>query len=209
MKTLELLAALSERHVQLWIEGDQLRYRAPKGALDAELRDLLSRQKKEVMDLMRRRARESVSLHPLSYAQEGLWFMNQAMPGSTAFNVGFAFRIRSALDTPALKRVIQTLMDRHPMLRTTYSDSNGEAVQYIHGYMQAEFNEVDATRWNEEEMQQRVIEAHKQLFDLEQGPLLRVFLFYRSLGKIVGRICLLHHIMLKKLLKINSALLRI
>ena len=144
MKTLELLAALSERHVQLWIEGDQLRYRAPKGALDAELRDLLSRQKKEVMDLMRRRARESVSLHPLSYAQEGLWFMNQAMPGSTAFNVGFAFRIRSALDTPALKRVIQTLMDRHPMLRTTYSDSNGEAVQYIHGYMQAEFNEVDA-----------------------------------------------------------------
>jgi amino acid adenylation domain-containing protein len=180
MKALELLAALSERDVQLWIEGDQLRYRAPKGVLISEFRDLLLREKEEIMDILRRRARKSVSSHPLSYAQKGLWFMNQAMPGSTDFNVGFAFRIRSSLNITALKWVIQALMDRHPMLRTTYSDNSGVAVQYIHGYMQPEFNEVDASRWDEEEMRQKVIEAHKRSFDLDRGPLLRVFLFKRS-----------------------------
>jgi amino acid adenylation domain-containing protein len=180
MKAPELLAALSDLNVQLWVEGDQLRYRAPKGALISELRDLLLRDKEEVMGLLRQRARESISSYPLSYAQKALWFLNQAAPGSTTYNVAFSFRIHSDLNTPALKGVVQALMDRHPMLRTTYSDDNGVPVQHIHGYMQADFNEIDASRWNEEEMREKVIETYKRPFDLERGPLFRVFLFNRS-----------------------------
>ena len=193
MKAPELLAALSERNVQLWIEGDQLRYRAPKGVLIPEFRDLLLREKEEVMGLLRQRARESISSHPLSYAQQALWFINQAMPGGASYNVAFPFRICSKLNTPALKRVVQALMDHHQMLRTTYSDDNGVPVQHIHGYMQAAFNEVDASRWNEEELKQKVDEAYRRPFDLERGPLLRVYLFNRSESDYVF-LMVAHHI---------------
>ena len=45
MKTPELLTVLSDLNIQLREEGDQLRYRAPKGALTSELLDLMLQNK--------------------------------------------------------------------------------------------------------------------------------------------------------------------
>ena len=39
MTTVELLAELRERDIRVWIEGETLRCRAPKGALTPELRE--------------------------------------------------------------------------------------------------------------------------------------------------------------------------
>jgi hypothetical protein len=50
MSTCEsLLAELSERGVELWVEGGKLRYRASKGALAAELRTSLRFYKEEII----------------------------------------------------------------------------------------------------------------------------------------------------------------
>jgi amino acid adenylation domain-containing protein len=56
----ELIALLAEKGVQLWADGDQLRVRAPKGVLNAELPDLLARHKQDLLRKLQERASEAV-----------------------------------------------------------------------------------------------------------------------------------------------------
>ncbi|MCP3820588.1 amino acid adenylation domain-containing protein [Streptomyces sp. A3M-1-3] len=63
----------------------------------------------------------------LSFAQRRLWFIDQLQPGSPAYNVPVATRIRGSLDIPALHAALQEVVDRHEVLRTVYTDQEGAA----------------------------------------------------------------------------------
>src|SRR6516162_2960555 len=52
MTALELLADLRERGVKLWVEGADLRFSAPKGALGFGATELLARHKAELVRLL-------------------------------------------------------------------------------------------------------------------------------------------------------------
>ena len=53
MTALELLSNLSSKDIELWADGDRLRYNAPKGALTPDLRKELSAHKSEILALLR------------------------------------------------------------------------------------------------------------------------------------------------------------
>ncbi|MGW6918286.1 amino acid adenylation domain-containing protein [Kitasatospora sp. NPDC054939] len=57
---------------------------------------------------------------PLSSGQERLWFMDQFAPGSTAYALAPARRIRGPLDRPALEAALTDLVARHEGLRMTF-----------------------------------------------------------------------------------------
>jgi amino acid adenylation domain-containing protein len=117
---------------------------------------------------------------PLSVGQRGLWFLYQMDRDSAAYNASFPGRIRSPLDLPAFRRALQTLVDRHPSLRTTFEEKDGQLLQRVHETMEPVFEVVDAAGWDEAELNRRVeAEAHRP-FDLERGPLVRVHLFSRA-----------------------------
>jgi natural product biosynthesis luciferase-like monooxygenase protein len=118
--------------------------------------------------------------HPLSYGQRALWFLHRLAPESAAYNVFFAMRVLSELNAPALRRAFQTLIDRHPSLRTTYVVRDGNAAQVVHAHREVHFEEVDAASWSEEELDARLLEEAHRPFDLETGPLFRVNLFARG-----------------------------
>ncbi|POX37946.1 non-ribosomal peptide synthetase [Streptomyces sp. Ru73] len=61
----------------------------------------------------------------LSFAQRRLWFIDQLQPGSPAYNVPVATRIRGPLDVAALHGALQEIVDRHEVLRTVYADRPG------------------------------------------------------------------------------------
>lgn len=63
----------------------------------------------------------------LSFAQRRLWFIDQLQPGSPAYNVPVATRIRGPLDVPALHGALQEVVDRHEVLRTVYTYQEGAA----------------------------------------------------------------------------------
>ena len=94
----------------------------------------LSPPEKRVLlaELLRKKARASQSLYPLSDNQQGIWFLCQFAPESSVYNVSFAARVRSELDIPAFRRAFQALVDRHPSLRTTITVRSGKPVQQIH-----------------------------------------------------------------------------
>ena len=60
------------------------------------------------------------SAPPMSFAQERVWFMEQYAPGTAAYAIPIAVRLRGPFDTSALQRAIDRLVSRHEALRMTF-----------------------------------------------------------------------------------------
>ncbi|HEX3682842.1 MAG TPA: condensation domain-containing protein [Bryobacteraceae bacterium] len=114
---------------------------------------------------------------PLTQGQRSLWFLHQLSPDSTAYHLAFAARVPTGLDAAAFRRSLQTLVDRHPLLRTTFYSLAGEPKQRVRASAQACFEEVDASDWSESQLTARLEEQARVPFCLEEGPLFRVTLF--------------------------------
>lgn len=155
----------------------------------------LSRAQRRALlaQLLRKKADRSKSVYPLSYNQQGIWFLYQLAPESTIYNVTFSARICSDLDIAALRGAFQALIDRHPSLRTTFFVDAGSPVQQVHEHCDVHFDETDATAWSDAELKARLIEDAYRPFDLEHGPILRVSLFTRSAREHV-LLLTVHHI---------------
>lgn len=130
--------------------------------------------------LLARKAATNRDEFPLSHGQRSLWFLYRLAPESSAYNVAFAWRSRSELDLAALRVAFQALIDRHAILRTTYSVSGAEPTQRVNPKQDVSFVETDARDDTDDELHDRVMRTVSEPFDLEQGPILRVHVFTRS-----------------------------
>ncbi|HEX9254550.1 MAG TPA: AMP-binding protein, partial [Candidatus Angelobacter sp.] len=117
------------------------------------------------------------SEYPLSYGQQGLWFLHQLAPESTAYNVAQAIRVKSRVDVSALQQSFQALVDRHSCLRTTFTAVNRSPVQRVCEQLAVTFLHENAPGWSEAHLQERLTHEVAYRFDLENGPLLRIHLF--------------------------------
>ncbi|MFJ7293013.1 condensation domain-containing protein [Streptomyces collinus] len=59
----------------------------------------------------------------LSIGQEALWFLYRMAPDSPAYNVQAALRVRGALDEARLRRALRTVVERHDVLRSTFTET--------------------------------------------------------------------------------------
>jgi amino acid adenylation domain-containing protein len=143
-------------------------------------------------ELLRERAAHTAG-YPLSYTQRSMWFLHKFAQGSVPYNVMFAWRIRSALDPAAMGRAFQHLIDRHPILRTTYPERNGKPYQRVHPHLEAPFRITDAAAWDDERLELALAHEGHRPFDLERGPVIRMSLFSRSADEHVLLLSM-HHI---------------
>lgn len=176
----ELLDSLAKQGVVLWGEGSRLRFRASNGSLTAAMRSQLTSHKDSVLAAWRERATQSVLSHPAAHGQRALWFLHQSHPKTAAYNVVFSVRIRSAIDLPAFRRSFQALVDRHPSLRTTFSEESDRLVQRVHGYMPVCFTAHNRSGVDLPTLRKEIHEISRTPFDLENGPLMRIDLFARA-----------------------------
>ncbi|MFE4451653.1 amino acid adenylation domain-containing protein [Streptomyces sp. NPDC056796] len=68
---------------------------------------------------------------PLSPAQQRLWFLHQLDPGTAAYHISFAVRLRGNLDHRALRRALCDVLARHESLRTLVKAGDGEPYQAV------------------------------------------------------------------------------
>jgi amino acid adenylation domain-containing protein len=129
----------------------------------------------------------------VSEGQRALWFVQQTMPDSAAYNIGFAARMCGEVDVPALRLALQQLIDRHDMLRTTIATAGHEPVRRIHADAPVVVTVTDAGSWDEEMLRAGIETAYHEPFDLERGPLFRAHLFVRSSAESV-LLLLVHHV---------------
>ena len=134
---------------------------------------------------------------PLSFGQKALWFLHRLAPEGGVhqgtYHIASAARVRPVLDSGALRRTLEGLVRRHPALRTTFHELDGEPRQRIHSEPRLDLMTADATAWSEAELRRRLEEEAFRPFDLEKGPLLRAGLFRRSAGEDVVLLAV-HHL---------------
>src|SRR6266571_2039835 len=69
---------------------------------------------------------------PLSYAQELMWLLDQLnAEGVTAYNSIWTGRLRGPLNTTALLQSLNTIIERHQVLRTVYVAVDGVPAQRV------------------------------------------------------------------------------
>ena len=217
-----LLADLKVSDCRIWVEDGKLKLRTSKVGITPALKAQLKANKQDILTYLTEpgtagqplsesseNLAHGVSGHPvqlpplkasqqqspfsLSYGQQVFWFLYRNAPESPANNMAMPWHIISQVDVPILKAVLQALVDRHPSLRSTFSEQNGEPIQIVHPRQEVCFEEFDVSQETDDEVYQRVRATYLRPFDLEQGPLFRANLFTQAQGKHV-LLMTIHHI---------------
>jgi amino acid adenylation domain-containing protein len=134
---------------------------------------------------------------PLSFAQQGLWFVHQLDPATTAYNLPFYYRLTGQLDTAALARALNHIIHRHEILRTVFTEKGHTVVQTVLPAFQVELPLIDMTAFSraeaEREIQCFIDSETDRPFNLAEGPLLRARLLKLSEDEH-GFLLVIHHI---------------
>lgn len=115
-----------------------------------------------------------------SFAQEGLWLLDQLETGSAFYNVLILPRLKGQLDVTALQRSLQAIIQRHETLRTTLVTVDERPMQAIalslpHALPLLDLSDL-AVSEREAALQTLSLQAVATPFDLAHGPLLASYL---------------------------------
>ncbi|QGA51172.1 non-ribosomal peptide synthase/polyketide synthase [Pseudomonas brassicacearum] len=121
---------------------------------------------------------EAEDRQALSYAQQRMWFLWQLEPGSGAYNLPGAVRLKGALSLPALEQAFASLVARHETLRTVFQRQTDDSLLQVPSSTALAIGHKDFSALPAAEREQAVRRAAEaqsmQPFDLSSGPLLRV-----------------------------------
>ncbi len=144
------------------------------------------------------RKRQKIDRCPLSLTQQRLWFLHQLEPESCAYNLLSVIRLTGPLDVTALQQSLDKVIERHEVLRTIFTDHDGNAQQVILPSLALDLTVVDLRETAhdsapESKVPALAMELVQTPFDLASGPLLRVKLL--RLGEDqYGLLQTIHHI---------------
>lgn len=119
----------------------------------------------------------SAATLPLSFAQEGLWFLDQLEPDSPVYNIPMGLRLKGALNLSVLQRCLGEILRRHEALRTRFEAVEGRPVQVIQPGASLEVPFLDLNGLPEHEREAEAMrlctEEAQRPFNLAQDLMLR------------------------------------
>ena len=145
------------------------------------------------------RAQPDAAVYPLSFHQRRVWIIEQFQPGTPLYNVTRAIRMRGPLNRGALKSALQSLLDRHEVLRTTCHMLDGGPVQRINASSELQLPVIDLRTAAEDRdsaewlLQQRLTAEGRRGFDLSADLMLRAALFQLADNEHVLQVTI-HHV---------------
>ncbi|NCR24962.1 MAG: amino acid adenylation domain-containing protein [Microcystis aeruginosa LE13-04] len=127
---------------------------------------------------------------PLSWSQERLWFVNQLEGESGAYTIDLTMRLRGNLNIKALEKAFQAIIQRHEPLRTQFKLKDNKPIQAIASNVNFTLPVVQSQPL---QVEQLLIEAVSEPFNLESGSVLRVKLWQVKTEEYVLLLAI-HHI---------------
>ncbi len=120
---------------------------------------------------------KNTSHHPLSFAQQGLWFINQLTPDTPTYNIPIVINFKGCINLTALQDSINEIIRRHEVLRTSFTVEDGQPVQVVNQAVSVTLVVEDLRSLSEnernQEAQRLATEFVQQPFDLSAESLLR------------------------------------
>ena len=117
---------------------------------------------------------------PCSVAQERFWLLDRLDPGNASYNVAVRWRLEGHMSTALLERAWFTILERHEILRTVFTEADGVPVQRVLGRSSFKLAEIDLSALPADQQQPEadrigLMEARAP-FDVVAGPLIRAIL---------------------------------
>lgn len=117
---------------------------------------------------------------PLSFAQQGIWFMDRLIPGNPSYNVPGALLLTGLPDISALSQTLNEMVRRHEILRTVFVIREQQPVQVVVPLVSIDLPIIDLSQLPESEKKAEaealVSQEALRSFDLTQSPLLQTTL---------------------------------
>jgi amino acid adenylation domain-containing protein/non-ribosomal peptide synthase protein (TIGR01720 family) len=138
--------------------------------------------------------RERPARIPLSFSQERLWFIDQ-MEGSVHYHVPTVLRLKGALNKEALSFAIQSIINRHEILRTVIEQEDGQAFQRVNEAGKWKLHVINALSCKSDSafLQEEIARLVSQPFDLQKDHMLRIHLIELAAEEHI-LVVTLHHI---------------
>ncbi len=142
-------------------------------------------------------AQEEKLKFPCAPGQRRFWLLHQLNPRNPSSNIAVRWRLEGAVSNAELEQAFRLIMARHQVLRTFFTEADGDIVQNVEPQVSFYIPIIDLTALSEAEA---LIEAERaaQLeartpFDLSSAPLMRVT-HLRMAKNISILLVTLHHI---------------
>lgn len=140
---------------------------------------------------------DNLYVFPMSSGQERIWMLNQMGDNKTMYNLPLVIDINGLLDLSALEKSVEMLVHRYEILRTNFNliDSKPSQVIYPEGIIKLTYTQITELTSEEKEKQSKgaIDEAVNFVFDLKEGPLLKLNLIINEEGYYT-LIVVMHHI---------------
>ncbi|MDF5721899.1 MAG: amino acid adenylation domain-containing protein, partial [Rhizonema sp. PD37] len=200
------LEDLSAKNIELWVDGDKLRYRAAEEVLTPTLLNEIKEYKAGIIALLQKNSNPA-KIHsllptsrnvplPLSFAQQRLWVINQFDPDNAFYNLPSAVRLQGKLHVEFLEQSFSEIINRHEALRTNFIVQEGTPVQIIRPTGSWKLSVVDWRKLSSHEQeiswQQLATKEAQRPFNLATEPLIRGTLVQSDTEHIL--LLCLHHI---------------
>ncbi len=191
LSSVEFLALLKTKGIDLQARDGRLAVSAPPGVVDDLLRAELRLRKADLLTILT--SPKDVSPKspllpakregriPLTPSQQGIWLIDHFDPGNVAYNIPEAFELSLPVDLEVLQKTTDLLIARHEILRTGFHEQDGELYQSIEPDAHTLVGSTDLTSLSESEATIRcralISEYARRPFNLRRPPLLRLHLF--------------------------------
>ena len=131
---------------------------------------------------------------PLSFSQERLWFTDK-LEGSVEYHISSGLRLKGLLSFEALEYTLQSIINRHEVLRTVFYEYEGMPYQSVKEKGGYKITLIDGTSYKEDHdgLKKLIQELVRKPYDLRKDFMLRSFLIRLSDREHILLITL-HHI---------------
>ena len=115
--------------------------------------------------------------HPLSFAQQQLWFVHQLAPESSAYNIPLVVDLKGQLDVGLLEQSLKEIISCHAVLRTNFTVVDDRPMQVINPTATIDLPVVDLRELSDSEraemVQRQTTNLAHQPFNLSTQLLIR------------------------------------
>lgn len=214
MSIFKLFDVLRKNQIEVFLDQGKLKTTAPAGRVTPEIGQLIRENKDELIEILSRQANhrsratqvripkappltENMPGHPLSYAQQRLWFIEQFEDVDGLYNIPMAFALQGPLDFALLQQTLDTLVERHQVLRTTFLEHQGTGLQVVQPARAMVIERFDIKEMPEQEQTEFTRTKAQQEatapFDLGEDLMLRCMLIQQAEQQFVVLLTM-HHI---------------
>lgn len=117
--------------------------------------------------------------------QKQLWMHYQFNPESSTYNLHQLMHFQNGIDIDLFTRSFEEIINRHEAARTTFYEEYGVVWQCIHDEVLLEKGMIDAKEMDIEQIKEHALQLSMKPYDLQKGPLLRLYFFVRSSNDVV------------------------